>query len=126
MFIQNFAHRAHHLSKLTRKEAPFEYGPKQIAAQEDLKVALLDSPTLHPIDYTIGTPVILAVDTSYITIGFILSQCDLENLKKGTSHDLGPSRSMRERPGSLNLNSNSTDYIEHYGAYSFNSSVFAI
>jgi len=42
MFIQNFAHQAHHLSKLTRKEAPFEYGPKQIAAQEDLKVALLD------------------------------------------------------------------------------------
>ena len=49
MFIQNFAHQAHHLSKLTWKEAPFEYGPKQIAAQEDLKVALLDSPALRQI-----------------------------------------------------------------------------
>jgi hypothetical protein len=41
MYIHNFAHRAHHLVKLTRKGAPFEFGPDQITAQEDLKEALL-------------------------------------------------------------------------------------
>jgi len=31
---------------LTRKNYPFVFGPEQIAAQEDLKQALLDSPAL--------------------------------------------------------------------------------
>ena len=48
MFIRNFAHHAHHLVKLTRKDAIFEYGENQIAAQ--LKQALLDSPALRPLD----------------------------------------------------------------------------
>jgi hypothetical protein len=111
MFIRNFAHRAHHLTKLTRKEAPFEYGPKQIEAQEDLKIALLDSPALRPIDYTIGTPVILAVDTSYIAIGFILSQCDPEDLKKR----------YYARFGSITLNEREARFsqpkLELYGLY---------
>jgi hypothetical protein len=31
-FIRNFAHRAHHLVKLTHKGATFEFGAEQIAA----------------------------------------------------------------------------------------------
>jgi len=81
MFIKNFAHRAHHLVKLMRKDAVFEYGPKQIEAQDDLKNALLDSPALCPIDYCSDASVILSVDTSYIAIGYILSQGDNENIK---------------------------------------------
>ena len=81
MFIKNFAHRAHHLVKLTRKNEPFEFGQSQIAAQEDLKQALVDSPAIRPLDHTSGAPVILSVDTSYIAVGFILSQCDIENPK---------------------------------------------
>jgi len=81
MFIKNFTHHAHHLIKLTRKGQPFEFGPEQIVAQEDLKNALLNSPALRPIDYTNGALVILAVDTSYITVGYILSQCDPRNPK---------------------------------------------
>jgi len=46
IFIRNFAHRAHHLNMLTRKQYPFVFGPEQIIAQEDLKQALLDSPAL--------------------------------------------------------------------------------
>jgi hypothetical protein len=61
MFIRNFAHRAHHLVKLMRKDEPFEYGPNQIAAQEDLKQALLDSPALRPLNYTTGASVIFSV-----------------------------------------------------------------
>jgi hypothetical protein len=46
IFIKNFAHRANALTILTRKNYPFIFGPEQIAAQEDLKQALLDSPAL--------------------------------------------------------------------------------
>jgi hypothetical protein len=46
LFIRNFAHRAHHLVKLTRKGAEWEFGSKQIDAMNDLKDALLKSPAL--------------------------------------------------------------------------------
>jgi hypothetical protein len=45
MFICNFAHHTHTLTILTRKDYPFSFGPKQIAAQDDLKQALLDTST---------------------------------------------------------------------------------
>lgn len=79
IFIENFAHRAHHISKLIRNNEPFVWGPLQESAQEDLKKALLTSPALRPIDYNSPAPVILSVDTSSIAIGNILSQCDVEN-----------------------------------------------
>jgi Integrase zinc binding domain/RNase H-like domain found in reverse transcriptase len=82
MFIRNFAHRAHALTILTRKNQPFIFGPEQIAAQEDLKQALLDSPALRPINYASPSPVIFAVDTSHIAIGYHLCQCDADDPKK--------------------------------------------
>jgi hypothetical protein len=81
MFIRNFAHCTHHLVKLTRKGAAFEFGAEQITAQEDLKLALLLAPALRPLNYSSELPVILAVDTSYITVGFFLCQCNSELLK---------------------------------------------
>jgi hypothetical protein len=77
IFIKNFSLHAHPLIKLTQKDEPFIFGPEQIQAQEDLKTALLESPALHAINYTSSTPVILAVNTSYIVIGFQLCQCDV-------------------------------------------------
>jgi hypothetical protein len=64
LFIRNFAHRAHHLVKLTRKGAEWEFGPKQIDAMNDLKDTLLKSPALRPLDYKSDAPIILSVDTS--------------------------------------------------------------
>ena len=81
MFIWHFAHWAHHLVKLTWKDMPFEYGPNQVAAQEDLKRALLNSPALQPLHYTSGTSVILSVNTSCIVVSFILGQCNIDNPK---------------------------------------------
>src|SRR5277367_3499610 len=78
LFIRNFANRAHHLVRLTRKAAEWEFGTDQLAAMDDLKQALLTSPSLKPIDYESASPVILSVDTSHIAIGYILSQCDPE------------------------------------------------
>src|SRR5580658_1991112 len=78
IFIKNFAKRAHELVKLTRKDAPFEWGSPQLSAQKDLVQALIDSPALCPIDYDSPSPVILGVDTSHIAVGYLLCQC-IEN-----------------------------------------------
>jgi len=111
IFIRNFSLRAHHLIKLTRKDAPFEFGPLQLAAQEDLKDALLTSPALRAIDYTSSAPVILAVDTSYIAVGFHLCQCDIDN----------PRKRYFSRFCSITLNDRESRYsqpkLEIYGLY---------
>jgi hypothetical protein len=82
IFIQNFTKRAAALINLTRKDVPFKFGPKHIAAQEDLKQALIHSPAIRAINYISNAPVILSVDTSHIAVGFFLSQCDTDNPRK--------------------------------------------
>ena len=111
LFIKNFAHRAHHLVKLTRKGAEWEFGRNQLAAMEDLKEALLKSPALRPIDYHSESPVILSVDTSYIAVGYLLSQCDPDN----------PKFRYHSRFGSITLNEREARFsqpkLELYGLY---------
>ena len=94
MFILHFAKRANPLVNLTQKGVPFHFGLEQLAAQEDLKAALIASPALRPIDYTSNSPVILAVDTSSIAVAFYLCQADPEN----------PHRRYFARFGSICLN----------------------
>jgi Integrase zinc binding domain/RNase H-like domain found in reverse transcriptase len=111
MFIRNFAHRAHHLVKLMRKDVPFEFGERQIAAMEDLKDALLNSNALRPIDYHSESAVILSVDTSYIAIGYLLAQCDL----------VDPKIRYYAKFGSITLNEREARFsqpkLELYGLY---------
>jgi RNase H-like domain found in reverse transcriptase len=96
---------------LTRKLQPFIFGVDQLAVQEGLKQAVLTSPALRPIDYTSDSPVILSVDTSYITVGFILSQADTEDLK----------RRHFARFGSITLNDREAHFsqpkLEIYGLF---------
>ena len=82
IFIHNFSRHANPLVKLMHKGTPFEFGPEQIMAQEDLKTALMGSPALRPIDYSSDSPVILTVDTSQIVVGFYLCQADTTNTHK--------------------------------------------
>ena len=82
IFIRNFAHRAHHLVKMTRKDIPWEWSEEQKRAMGDLQDAIINSPALKPLDYESDSPVILAVDTSYIAIGYFLCQCSLEDVKR--------------------------------------------
>lgn len=81
IFIRNFVHCTHTLILLTGKDMPFNFGPEQVIAQEDLKEALLKSPVLRTIDYLSLSAVILAVDTSTIAVGIHLCQCDENNPK---------------------------------------------
>ena len=64
------------------KDIPFEWGPEQVAAQDDIKEVVLHCPALKPIDYTSDSPVILAIDTSKIAVGFFLCQQENGNVKK--------------------------------------------
>jgi transposase InsO family protein len=111
IFIRNFAHRANALVYLTRKDIPFEFGPTQIAAQEDLKQALIESTALRAIDYNSAAPVILAVDTSSIAVGFYLCQCD----------EINPRKRYFSRFGSITLNDRESRFsqakLELYGLY---------
>jgi hypothetical protein len=70
--------------------------------QEDLKTALLESPALCSIDYTSSAPVILAVDTSYIAVGFQLCQCDVTT----------PSQCYYNRFCSITLNDRESKYSQ--------------
>ena len=111
MFIRNFAHRASPLTLLTRKNQPFIFGPEQIAAQDDLRQALIESPALRPIDYKSPAPVILAVDTSQIAIGFHLCQCCPDD----------PRKRYYARFGSITLNDRESRFsqpkLELYGLF---------
>ena len=111
VFIKDFARLAHPLTSLTRKDAPFVFGPEQIAAQDALKAALLASPALQPIDYASSSPVILAVDTSHIAIGYLLCQCDADN----------PRIRRYARFGSITLNDRESRFsqpkLELYGLF---------
>jgi hypothetical protein len=82
IFIASFAKRANVLVHLMCKDVPFEFGPVQVAAQADLKEALLNSPALRPINYNSDSLVILAVDTLQTTVGFYLCQADPHMPKK--------------------------------------------
>ena len=111
IFIRNFAKRAHALVKLTRKDAPFEFGEEQRLAQDDLKAAVLSSPALRAIDYDSPAPVILAVDTSFIAVGYYLCQCD----------EVEPRKRYYSRFGSITLNDREARFsqpkLEIYGLY---------
>lgn len=111
IFIKDFAHRAHHLVKLTRKEVPFEWSKDQRMAQENLKQAVIDSPAICAINNNSDTAVILSVDTSSLAIRHILSQCDPEN----------PKIRYYSRFGSITLNRRKARFsqskLELYGVY---------
>jgi hypothetical protein len=81
IFIPDYAKRANALTHLTRKNVEFEWGEAQENAFEDLKEAITTAPVLKPLDYDSDLPVYLAVDSSPIAAGWLLSQ-DHEDKKR--------------------------------------------
>ncbi|KAG5633959.1 hypothetical protein H0H81_004190, partial [Sphagnurus paluster] len=59
-----------------RKDQPFEFEPEQREAQVDIVNTLEAAKPLVPVNYQSDRPVILAVDTSHIAVGFYLCQMD--------------------------------------------------
>jgi hypothetical protein len=87
---------------MSRGSPPFRSGDK---------TTLLKSPALRAIDYTSSTPVILAINTSYIAVGFQLCQCNVTI----------PSRCYYNQFCSITLNNRESKYsqpkLEIYGLY---------
>lgn len=110
-FIRDFAKTAHWLTHLTRKDIPWSWDGRHDEAMDKLKVAVATSPALRPIDYESDAPVWLAVDTSYIAVGFILGQfADVDRKVK-----------YFNRFGSITLNDRERRFsqpkLELYGLY---------
>ena len=109
IFIKGYTLVARPLINLTRKDAPFEIGPDQLEAIDNLKEALINSPALRPIDYESDLPVILAVDSCMNGVGFIL-------LQLGDDKKRYPSRF-----GSITFNDRESRYsqakLELYGLF---------
>lgn len=109
IWIQGFAQLAKPLVELTKDNVPFEITDECIQAMDALKQKVMAAPALRPIDYKSDLPVILAVDSSYIAVGWILSQLDQEKRKR-------PSRY-----GSISWNDRESRYsqakIELYGLF---------
>lgn len=81
-YIPNYAIRAEGLQKLTRGKVPFVWGPEQIKSVEMVKEGVRLAQPLRPIDYHGQGSVVLAVDSSYIGIGFYIYQEDKDDPKK--------------------------------------------
>ena len=74
IWIKDFSSIARPLVDLMRKDADFVWQDKHDHAMEQLKVAIITSPALIPIDYKSERKVYLAVDSSFQVVGWILSQ----------------------------------------------------
>lgn len=105
IFIKDFAKVAQPLQKLVRNNVPWEWGEEQTNAQKALFKLLKESPALKPIDYDSPYPVVLAVDTSYIAVGFYIYQEHLQpdgvTVKKHFA-----------RFGSITLNATEADFSQ--------------
>jgi hypothetical protein len=74
IFIKNYSLLSRPINQLTRKDTPFEWTDAHDRSMAALKEAVINSPSLRPIDYRCGRQVILAVDSSIHAAGFYLLQ----------------------------------------------------
>ncbi|KAJ2923743.1 hypothetical protein H1R20_g13351, partial [Candolleomyces eurysporus] len=81
MFIRDLAVHTEPLIHLVRRKVPFHFGREQIDAMETLKEMVQTCSAIRPIDYKSNNEVILAVDSSNIAVGYILSQMGDDGLR---------------------------------------------
>jgi len=74
IWVKDFTKKARPLVDLMKKDLDFFWDLAQDDTMADLKEAVITAPCLRPINYLCLWPVILAVDSSYIAVGFILLQ----------------------------------------------------
>ena len=109
MFIKDFAKYAKPLTQLTKKDVPFLFGDEEIAAMQALKHLTETCPAIRPIDYHSSNEVIFAVDSSYMAVGYVLSQMGDDGKR------------YPNRFGSITFNDRESRYsqakLELYGLY---------
>ena len=70
------------MQRLTKKGVNFEWGPKQIESMRLVKEGVMNAQAIRPLDYQGQGNIVLAVDSSYISIGFYIFQKDAIDSKK--------------------------------------------
>jgi len=88
MFCPNFSIIATPLTALTGKDVPFEWGPKQLEAQEKLITMITSAPILARLDP--DKQFELETDTSQVGTGAILYQQDPPITKPDSTQKPGP------------------------------------
>ena len=73
-WVDNYAAIAQPLNALTRKNTKFVWGDAEQRAMYSLKAAVISLPAIRPINYSSPNEVVLAVDSSFMACGWILSQ----------------------------------------------------
>ena len=81
-YIPNYGLRAHELNHLLKKAVTFQWGPKQIESMDLVKDGVQNAQAIRPLDYDNQGAIVLAVDTSYIAVGFYIYQEDKIDPKK--------------------------------------------
>lgn len=74
IYVKDFGKMARPLNNLLRKGADFVWEEAEEEAMRKLKDAVMHCPALVPIDYGSGREVILAVDSSWIGVGYVILQ----------------------------------------------------
>jgi len=109
IWIENYSKEITPLRRLLQKDTPFIWDELCQKAMDYVKDAMVNATALTQIDYSSLLPVILAVDTSTVAIGFIIWIVNKENKRKPV------------RFGSLPLNERESRYsqpkLELYGLY---------
>ena len=95
-YIPNYGIRAHELQRLLRNRVPFEWGPKQIESMGLVKEGVRQAKAIRPLDYENQGAIVLAVDSSYIGIGFYIYQEDRDDPKRHYYAKFG-SKPLNER-----------------------------
>lgn len=95
-YIPSYGIRARGLQQLTKKDVKFVWGPEQIRSMELLKEGVRQAKAIRPLDYEGQGNIVLAVDSSYIGIGFYIYQEDINDPKKHYYAKFG-SRVMNDR-----------------------------
>jgi hypothetical protein len=95
-FVPNYGLRAYELNRLLKKGVTFEWGEKQINSMELVKDGVRNAQAIRPLDYEGQGSIVLAVDSSYIGIGFYIYQEDINDPKRHYYAKFG-SRPMSDR-----------------------------
>jgi len=109
IWIRDYSMITRPLTELWRKDQSFIWTQEREQAFQKLKTLIISPPALRPIQYNSENPVILAVDSSYLGVGIILSQID----EDGRKHPA--------RYGSIPFNEREANYgqpkLELYGLF---------
>ena len=82
VFVKDFARISAPLNRLLRKGVPFTWGPDEQKSMDELKEALINHVPLGNIDYESDGAVVLAVDTSYMAVGYYIYQEEIDTMQK--------------------------------------------